>query len=108
MTPEAKVKAKVDKLLHQHKIWFYSPQAGPYGRAGIPDRVAIVRGQFVGIEVKADRTKKPTQLQRHCMAQIEAAGGKCFVVFDVETLKLLEDYIDAGTTKREGASAETE
>jgi hypothetical protein len=52
-----------------------------------------VRGQFVGIEVKADRTKKPTQLQRHCMAQIEAAGGKCFVVFDVETLKLLEDYL---------------
>jgi hypothetical protein len=108
MTPEAKVKAKVDKLLHQHKIWFYSPQAGPYGRAGIPDRVAIVRGQFVGIEVKADRTKKPTQLQRHAMAQIEAAGGKCFVVFDVETLKLLEDYINAGTTKREGAAPQTE
>jgi hypothetical protein len=42
------------------------------------------------------------------MAQIEAAGGKCFVVFDDETLKLLEDYIDAGTAKREGASVEAE
>lgn len=107
-TPEAKVKTKVDKLLHQRKVWFYSPQAGPYGRAGIPDRVAIVRGQFVGIEVKADRTKKPTQLQRNCMAQIEAAGGKCFLVFDDETLNLLKDYIDAGTSKREGTAPQTE
>lgn len=107
-TPESKVKAKVDKLLHQRKIWFYSPQAGPYGRAGIPDRVAIVRGQFVGIEVKADRTKKPTALQRKCMAQIEAAGGKCFVVFDDETLELLKVYIDAGSSKREGAAPQTE
>lgn len=93
MTPEGKIKARVDRLLHQYKIWFYSPQAGPYGRAGIPDRIAIVRGQFVGIEVKADRTKKPTALQRKCMAMIEAAGGKCFIVYDVETLKLLEDYL---------------
>jgi hypothetical protein len=108
MTPEGKVKAKVDRLLHQHKIWFYSPQAGPYGRAGIPDRVAIVRGQFVGIEVKADRTKKPTALQRKCMAQIEAAGGKCFLVFDDETLKLLKDYIDAGASQCEGVAPQTE
>lgn len=108
MTPEGKIKAKVDKLLHQHKVWFYSPQAGPYGRAGIPDRVAIVRGQFVGIEVKADRTKKPTQLQRKCMAQIEAAGGKCFVVCDIETLKLLEDYLNVGASQSEGASPQTE
>ncbi len=108
MTPEGKIKAKVDKLLHQYKVWFYSPQAGPYGRAGIPDRVAIVRGQFVGIEVKADRTKKPTQLQRNCMAKIEAAGGKCFVVCDVETLKQLEEYLNAGASKREGVAPETE
>lgn len=108
MTPEGKVKAKVDKLLHQRKIWFYSPQSGPYGRAGIPDRVAIVRGQFVGIEVKADRTKKPTQLQRHCMAQIEAAGGKCFVVFDDETLELLRVYIDADPSECEGVAPQTE
>lgn len=108
MTPEGKIKAKVDRLLHQYKIWFYSPQAGPYGRAGIPDRVAIIRGQFVGIEVKADRTKKPTALQRKCMAQIETAGGKCFVVYDFETLETLKDYIDAGSSKRESTTPQTE
>lgn len=108
MTPEGKIKARVDRLLHQYKIWFYSPQAGPYGRAGIPDRIAIVRGQFVGIEVKADRTKKPTALQRKCMAMIEAAGGKCFIVYDVETLETLKGYIDAGSSEREGATSKTE
>lgn len=99
-TPESKIKAKVDKLLHQHKIWFFSPQAGPYGRAGIPDRIAIVSGLFVGIEVKADRSKKPTQLQRDCMAKIEAAGGKCFVVCDDTTLGELKEFLNDCSTQR--------
>lgn len=94
MTPEGKQKKIVDRELHRRKIWFYSPQAGPYGRSGIPDRVAIVKGRFVGIEVKADRTKKPTALQVDCMAQIERAGGKCFVVCDEESLNKLTEWID--------------
>lgn len=94
-TPEGKVKAKVDKLLSQYKseLWFFSPQSGIYGKAGIPDRIACYRGHLIGIEVKADRTKKPTPHQKHCMAQIERAGGRCFVVYDDETLKDVEDYL---------------
>jgi hypothetical protein len=92
-TPESKVKAKVDKMLNQLGVWFFSPQAGPFGRAGIPDRIACVNGHFVGIEVKADASKKPTKLQLDCMAKIEASGGKCFVVCDDETLAMARDYI---------------
>lgn len=92
-TPENKVKQKVDRLLQQHKIWFYSPQAGPFGRSGVPDRVAIIRGKFVGIECKADATKKPTRLQLHCMRQIEAAGGVCFLVYDDATLDAVRKFI---------------
>lgn len=94
-TPEGKIKRKLDKMLKSENIWYYSPQAGPFGRAGIPDRVAIVDGRFVGIECKADRTKKPTALQLSCMKQIEAAGGKCFVVFDDETIEEVRTYINA-------------
>jgi hypothetical protein len=94
-TPEKKVKALLDKTLHQRKVWFYSPQAGPFGRAGIPDRVAIVDGLFLGIECKADRTKKPTRLQTQCMKQIEAAGGRCFLVYDAETIEEVAQFIDA-------------
>lgn len=92
-TPESKVKAKVDKMLTQSGVWWFSPQAGPFGRAGIPDRIVCVDGHFIGIEVKADRTKKPTRLQVQCMAKIEAAGGKCFVVYDDETLEEARAYI---------------
>lgn len=103
-TPEAKVKAKVDRMLKQLGVWFFSPQAGPYGRAGIPDRIACVNGHFVGIEVKADRTKKPTQLQVQCMKLVEASGGKCFVVFDDATLDEARTYITEvlGASRRTG------
>ena len=94
-TPEGKIKRKLDKMLKSENIWFYSPQAGPFGRAGIPDRVAIAGdGKFIGIECKADRTKKPTALQLSCMKQIEAAGGKCFVVYDDETIEKVREYIN--------------
>ena len=94
-TPEGKIKRKLDKMLKSENIWYYSPQAGPFGRAGIPDRVAIVDGRFVGIECKADRTKKPTALQLSCMKQIEDAGGKSIVAFDDETIAEVRTYINA-------------
>ena len=94
-TPEGRIKNKLDKMLKSEKVWFYSPQAGPFGRAGVPDRVAILEGQFIGIECKADRTKKPTALQLKCMKEIEMAGGKCFVVYDDETINKVRDYIHA-------------
>jgi hypothetical protein len=92
-TPEGRVKARLDKMLKAEGVWYYSPQAGPFGVAGIPDRVAIVAGQFVGIECKADKTKKPTALQTKCMGDIERAGGKCFVAYDDETIAAVQHYI---------------
>jgi Holliday junction resolvase len=105
-TPEGRIKRKLDQMLKDEGIWFYSPQAGPFGVSGIPDRVAIVRGQFVGIECKADRTKKPTALQQKCMRDIERAGGKCFVAYDDETINVVRDYIRACDPQSQGAGAE--
>ena len=93
-TPEGKIKNKLDKMIKYEKVWYYSPQAGPFGRAGVPDRVAILGGQFIGIECKADRTKKPTALQLKCMQEIEDAGGKCFVVCDDESIEQVREYIN--------------
>jgi hypothetical protein len=106
-TPEARVKAKVDRLLSQMGVWFFSPQSGIYGRAGIPDRIACVDGLFVGIEVKADKTKKPTKLQLDCMAKIESSGGRCFVVYDDESLEEVRTYITEvlGVSSRAGKSS---
>jgi len=93
-TPEGRIKNKLDKMLKSERVWFYSPQAGPFGRAGVPDRVAILGGRFIGIECKADRTKKPTALQLKCMKEIEMAGGKCFVVYDDETIDQVREFIN--------------
>jgi hypothetical protein len=95
MTPEGKIKKKLDKMLKgKPGVWSFPPQAGPFGSAGIPDRIACVHGHLLGIEAKADIMKKPTALQHQCMSKIRAAGGTCFVVYDDETIKLVEDWID--------------
>ena len=98
MTPEGKIKKKLDTLLKTFRplgVWYFPPQAGPFGSAGIPDRIVCCRGHFIGIECKADKTKKPTALQAQCMEKIEAAGGKCFLVYDDETINEVGVYINA-------------
>ena len=40
MTPEAKVKKKVYKLLKDNGAYYFSPIMGGYGKAGVPDIIA--------------------------------------------------------------------
>ena len=47
----------------------------------------------MGIEVKADPTKKPTELQLRCIQQIKDSGGYAMVVHDKETLTEMEDLV---------------
>ena len=95
-TPEGKIKRKLEKMLKQFspdEVWSFPPQAGPFGSAGIPDRLVCAAGQFIGIEAKADKTKKPTALQEACMRKITAAGGVCFVVCDEWTIEQVRGFI---------------
>lgn len=93
LTPEGKVKRNVTTLLKEHEVWYFFPANNGFGKAGIPDIIAIVRGKFVGIEVKADATKKPTALQIKCGEEIQRAGGLWLVVCDKSSLELLETII---------------
>lgn len=93
-TPEGKVKKKVVELLKANKVWYFFPANNGFGKAGIPDIIAIISGTFVGIEVKADRTKKPTELQVRCGTEIRDAGGEWFLVCDEASLRQVEQYIE--------------
>jgi hypothetical protein len=93
MTPEGKIKKKLVEMLKHEKVWHYFPAANGMGRAGIPDVICIVEGQFVGIECKADATKKPTALQLECGKQIRQAGGYWFLVFDDYSIADVEKWI---------------
>ena len=83
-TPESRIKRRVTKALKQLGLWYFFPASGAFGQAGIPDIITIHNGQFVGIECKADPSKKPTALQAQCGQQIEAAGGRWFLVRSYE------------------------
>ena len=95
MTPEGRIKNKLDRMLklYHSVVWYFCPQAGAFGRAGVPDRIVCVDGYFIGIEVKADAKKRPTKLQEKCMADIEKVGGRCFIVNSDETIAAVERFI---------------
>ena len=78
-TPEAKVKAKVVKLLKQYGAYYFFPATHGYGRSGVPDIVCCVNGKFVAIECKAG-SNIPTALQEREIAAIQTARGHAMVV----------------------------
>ena len=85
MTPEGKVKKKIVSALKAAgpDVFYFTPIGSGYGRAGIPDIIACIKGEFYGFEVKADAAKNPpTALQLATMAQIERAGGHTYVLDD--------------------------
>lgn len=92
-TPENKIKRKLDKMLKAEGVWFFSPQAGPYGVSGIPDRILCVYGEFASVEVKADKSKKLTALQELRRDEIVASGGRWFLACDDETVEIIRTYI---------------
>jgi Holliday junction resolvase len=89
MTPEAKVKDKVKKILKQHGVYYIMPATGGYGASGVPDIICCFKGYFFGIECKAGRNTT-TALQESNLQKIRAAGGRAIVVN--------EDNIDSVTT----------
>ena len=79
MTPEAKVKSKVKKILKEVGAYYAMPMGTGFGNAGVPDFLVCYRGVFFGIEVKANGNNA-TALQQHHMALIRKAGGRSFIV----------------------------
>ena len=94
LTPEGKVKKAVTTVLKAHGIWYFFPGNNGLGKSGIPDIICILPGgYFMGIECKADKTKKPTELQAKCGLDISAAGGAWLVICDDDGIILLERLI---------------
>jgi len=82
MTPEAKVKASVTKILKEFGAYYFSPMTGGFGRSGVPDIICCYRGFFIAIECKAGKNK-PTALQEREMGKVNAAGGMAILINEV-------------------------
>lgn len=73
------------KIIEQIKAMFpaafvWKAAAGAYGRGGIPDVCAIIDGKYYGFEVKRPFIGVPTKLQLQTIKQIQAAGGRAYIV----------------------------
>jgi len=91
MTPEAKVKANVVKILKKYEVYYFFTATGGFGRSGVPDVVCCVKGKFLGIECKANGNK-PTALQEREIEAIRSAKGMALVVHE-DNLDALETVI---------------
>lgn len=100
-TPEAKVKAKVKKILNDLGAYHFFPMTGGFGHSGIPDVIACLQGRFIGIECKT-RGNKPTALQLDQLEKIRSHGGLALVVNEdsLEQLKeVIEKWVNLAPTK---------
>jgi hypothetical protein len=91
MTPEAKVKASVVKLLKQYEVYYFFPATHGFGRSGVPDIICCFNSVFLAIECKAG-DNKPTALQEREMKRIRTAGGDTFVINE-QNIHILEAYL---------------
>lgn len=78
LTPEAKVKLQVRRILDGLSIYYFFPPANGYGRAGIPDIILCYQGYFGAIECKAGKGQL-TALQQRELDTIDEHGGFTFV-----------------------------
>jgi Holliday junction resolvase len=91
MTPEAKVKAKVKKILLEVGAYYAMPVTGGYGNSGVPDFLICKGGLFYAIECKANGNK-PTALQLKNLEDIYKAGGVALVVDEKNVDQLKEMF----------------
>ena len=89
LTPEAIVKKKVKEILDQMGVYHFSPMQNGMGRAGIPDIIGCLEGQFIGIECKAGKGTT-TALQERELTRIQNAGGYALVVNEENINQLWE------------------
>ena len=79
MTPEAKVKKQIRKILDTTRTYYAMPIGTGYGSSGVPDFLACSNGVFIGIEAKAGKGKT-TALQEDNLKRIADSGGIPLVI----------------------------
>lgn len=79
LTPEAKVKRDVAKILDKYNVYYFFPPANGYGRQGIPDIICCIHGHFLAIECKAGKGTT-TVLQDREIEKIRQHAGTVMVV----------------------------
>jgi hypothetical protein len=93
MTPEGRVKAKVNKMLAEFgsDVWRFMPVQSGYGTPAL-DYLLCFRGHFVSIETKK-AGEDLTPLQKSTRRDMWAAGGIVLRVRDDEELEICRKFL---------------
>lgn len=92
---EAQFQRKVEAFLRSQGVWFVKYWGGgQFTKAGVPDILACVNGQFVAIELKTE-TGRLSKLQEYNLAKIKESGGQAFVLRP-SSFKAFQDVISEG------------
>jgi Holliday junction resolvase len=91
MTPEAKVKASVVKLLKKYEVYHFFPATHGFGRSGVPDIICCAKSLFIAIECKAGKGTT-TALQDRELKRISEAGGVAYVINE-NNQSVLESFL---------------
>jgi hypothetical protein len=92
MTPEAKVKDQIKKILKAYDVYYAMPMGTGYGNAGVPDFLCCVGGTFLAIEAKAGKGTT-TALQDKNINAIHDCGGHAYVINENNIHELVETII---------------
>ena len=90
------LKQITDWLSYNQFFWLYCPNKGRHDTSrdnvtvGAPDIIVIIKGIFVGVEVKAP-TGKQTKDQKDFQKAVGAAGGLYILTYSVDDLRPLEN-----------------
>ena len=94
MTPEGKIKKKLNQLLDSYgeSVYRYMPVPSGFGKQAV-DYFLCVDGLFVAVEAKPPGGK-PTARQSDTLDDVKRAGGSSFVVNDEVSLSAFKQFLD--------------
>ena len=92
MTPEGRIKVRIDALLKLHNAYYLKPVQNGMGAPAL-DYHGIHMGRGFVIEAKAPG-KEPTERQARTMRSVMKAGGQVFFVDGDAQLKHLADWLN--------------
>jgi hypothetical protein len=77
-TAERKITQWLDT---QADVWYFKEHGDRYSKNGVPDIIASVNGQLVGLEAKAGNGHKLSVIQLFQGLKLQASGGLFIVAF---------------------------
>jgi hypothetical protein len=91
VTPEGRIKAKVDAVLKKYGAYYLKPVQNGMGAPAV-DYHGIANGHGFVIETKAPGGA-PTARQLHTLSQVRKAGGSTFVISCQESIDAFEAWL---------------